>query len=152
MGKCMTCPKGTCRYRSGCVCPNDFLENDVLKNSCLYDFRKEWPASVGMDDPDQKECTQPSNEPEPSDISCCSLTEYQLWELRGWGKCPNYFLVINLDGKCERCPPGTCRLNDYCRCPDAFLHFRSLQKKCRDSFSVSWPESIGREDVNQRSC
>lgn len=150
--KCLTCPKGTCRLGNKCICPDRFLDSSASQSGCESTFQKKWPASAGLDDPDHKICTQPEDEPDPSNISCCSLTEDQLWELRGWENCPDYYFVLNLDDKCSKCPPGTCRVNKQCICPDGFLQSSTTIESCRDSFSVSWPESIGREDVSQRSC
>lgn len=154
--KCVDCPKGTCRTGRDCVCPGEFLSSQSFQLECENSFGQAWPATVGEEDPDFKECTQPEEDkPDPSNISCCSMTEEQLTQLRGWHPdCPTSSIIgsslSTLDEKCSVCPAGSCRVNNDCRCPDQFLSLYASD--CSDSFTVSWPESVGREDVDIRSC
>lgn len=89
--------------------------------------------------------------PSASAKSCCSQTKEELTQLLGTnGNCPGLY-KIELQNKCDECPPGTCRVGYECHCPDGFLETQA-QSVCRSSFGTDWPESVGKEDVDWRSC
>lgn len=59
---------------------------------------------------------------------------------------------------CTLSSPGTCRVDRNCYCPGAFLEHYDSRKSygvwnnCESSFSEKYPDSIGKEDVDWRSC
>lgn len=156
--KCSECPSGTCRLvKPGiygmfyCICPDVFIASPSSQKCCNRSFGAPWPLSVGKEDRNWRSCKADFSPPPASSKSCCSLTEEDLTQLLGTsGSCPGLDKII-LASKCDECPPGTCRVGYECYCPDSFLEVHA-QSECRASFDTDWPESVGKEDVDWRSC
>lgn len=101
---------------------------------------------------------------ESSEANCCSLDRDKLEAMRG--KCPTSMVSLPLTGtilpgtmnKCKRCPPGSCRIHEEsfsisrCVCGESFLDEEYRHEECVASFGKAWPESVGKKDLDYRSC
>lgn len=144
------CPEGMCRLTLYCLCPTNFLSKESIQSDCRHSFGKAWPATIGEEDPHFKRFTQPGNEPDETNVSCCSMSLAKLIQLnRQYPDCPGGS-ISTLNEKCRACPAGSCRVDNKCICPKTF--FFNRRSHCKGSFGVPWPTSIGREDVDNRSC
>lgn len=145
--KCQKCPPGTCRVGYDCLCPDDFLDSSFHQGECEDSFGTSWPVTIGRKDLDWRSCSKKAPKGKKSKKSCCKMTRKELTALRGLSKsCPSSGSIVSLNGKCGTCPPGTCRVDQHCLCPEYFLGSSFYQGQCEDAFGVSWPVSIRKRD------
>lgn len=150
--KCQNCPSGTCRVESDCLCPAHFLESTVRQADCVPSFVSAWPASIEKEDRDHRSCLPDFKPPASSIKSCCALSKGELGDLRGRSdKCPGSSFQL-LSQKCQLCPPGRCRVDMVCRCPDHFLASIGSQASCEKSFGEAWPLSVPKVDKEWQVC
>lgn len=151
--KCQKCPVGTCRVGYDCVCPDFFLGSSSYQGKCEDSFEVSWPVSARRVDLDWRSCRGTAPMAQRSLESCCRLTRAALTQLRGVSNsCPSRSTVLSMSSKCQKCPPGTCRVGYECFCPEYFLGSSFYQGECEESFGKSWPVTIGRKDLDWRSC
>ncbi|KAI0557373.1 hypothetical protein FGB62_312g014 [Gracilaria domingensis] len=148
----MDCAPNTCRVNFRCYCPGRFLSSESIQRDCADSFLKVWPQSISEEDRHWRSCDNNFEPPTGSIRSCCEMTDDELEALVGTSdNCPSTSFV-SLSAKCLPCPPGTCRVNFRCLCPSEFWDSSSRQRDCADSFGEPWPNSIGMEDTDWRSC
>lgn len=59
--KCEKCPRGTCRFTFAdgtqhCYCPSSFIADPYPQSKCEFQFKAEWPQSVGKPNVFLKSC------------------------------------------------------------------------------------------------
>lgn len=146
--KCQSCPPGTCRVGYRCYCPDYFLSSSSPQRNCEDSFGVSWPVTIRRKDLDWRSCSKNAPKAKRSNKSCCKMSRADLTALRGLSNfCPSTSTIMSLAGRCGNCPAGTCRINQSCKCPEAFLGSSSFQRDCEDAFGVAWPVSTRKRDT-----
>ena len=174
--KCQECPAGQCKVPDDyggawCYCPQVFLDSVGTTGtlgfaaSCERSFGIPWPDSIGRESTFERSCTDDATSlpAAPQDTNCCSMEESVLLSFVGTSDdCPATTSPVQLSNKCQRCPYGTCKLNNgstvSCYCPRAFLDsvgktgILGYASQCESAYGIPWPDSVGKENRYERSC